>query len=343
MRYVGVLRAFIALAAAACVTSAQTRYQPVRDSEPAPEIPYERWFTQDALGRRVTFYLGTEPDSDRPLPLVAFVLGSGAHSNFIERDGRILDGHRSLREVLAGRARLLIVEKPGVAFLSHPKKAGAAVGASEDFLREHTLERWSEAVSAAVTAALELPRFSPQPVLVAGHSEGSRTAFRVAARNPRVTHVAGLAGFTTSHLRCFLIDENWGAAEFGEFDDEDRRREAVVRRWRQILAERDRLDKLFAGHSYRYWASINAHTSLEFVLQSPAAVYLAQGTEDGPCAVEGFELLYAQLVERGREVRAARIEGADHGFGFRDDPGRNGWKEQMQRTLDWFFEPAARR
>jgi len=220
-------------------------------------------------------------------------------------------------------------------------RAGHATGASDEFLREHTLDRWSEAVSSVVYAALKLPTIAPGPVLVAGHSEGSRTAFRVAARNARVTHVAGLAGFTTSHLRCFMMgDSSWGESEFEAFDDPQDRIDAAVRKWREILAERDQYQKMFAGHSYRYWASNNTHTTLEFAVASEAEIYLAQGTADGECAVEGFQLLHAQLVERGRNVVAERVEGADHGFAFRGQPDRNGWKEQMSRMLTWFFDAA---
>ena len=115
-----------------------------------------------------------------------------------------------------------------------------------------------------------------------------------------------------------------GLLELGTFDDPQERADAAIRKWREILAERDQFLKMFAGHSYRYWASINAHTTLEFAMESKADIYLAQGTADGECAVEGFQLLHAQLIERGRRVVADRIEDADHGFSLRSDPNRNG-------------------
>ena len=228
------LQVLLLLAVIALPASAQEMYRPTRAPDSPDGIPFQCWFTKDAFGRRITFYLGTESVAHARVPIVVFILGSGAHSNFIERNGTILDGHRALREVLAGRGRLLIVEKPGVKFLSQPERNGTAIGASEEFLREHTLERWSEAVSAAIEAALSLPAVSPSHVLVAGHSEGSRTAFRVAARNPHVTHVAGLAGFTTSVLRCFVIDESWGRREFDSIEPGDRYEQEMERNINQF-------------------------------------------------------------------------------------------------------------
>jgi dienelactone hydrolase len=98
--------------------------------------------------------------------------------------------HNTIADVVRGRARLVIVEKPGVHLLDDPPDPGGAAHASATFRSEHTLERWSEAVHAALEAARKLPGILPGRVLVAGHSEGGIVAARVAAEDRSVTHVA---------------------------------------------------------------------------------------------------------------------------------------------------------
>src|SRR5438046_1358627 len=120
---------------------AQDRYQPLADRH-VPGQPYNRYFTKDRFDRRVTFYVSEGP-AEPPLPLALYVHGSGAQSNFVLSDGRIRgdNGHNTIADVLRGHARLVIVEKLGVEFLRQPAEGGASL----DFWREHTLERWSEA------------------------------------------------------------------------------------------------------------------------------------------------------------------------------------------------------
>src|ERR1700731_4652390 len=114
----------------ALTATAQASYQAEQDRTQSDDIAYQRYFTRDAFGRRITFYITKNADSSSRLPLVVSILGSGADSNFIRRDGRILDGHRVLRTVFSGRAYVLIVEKPGVSFCEHPKRMGTSDGAS---------------------------------------------------------------------------------------------------------------------------------------------------------------------------------------------------------------------
>ncbi|HKS26770.1 MAG TPA: alpha/beta hydrolase [Pyrinomonadaceae bacterium] len=92
----------------------------------------------------------------------------------------------------------MVVEKPGVKYLSQPS---GGCKDSKEFNVEHTLVRWAEAVEASIRAARKLPRLSTDRTLVAGHSEGGLVACRVARDLPQiVTHVATLAGSGLSQL-----------------------------------------------------------------------------------------------------------------------------------------------
>jgi hypothetical protein len=166
-----------------CVQAASAiLYQPEQDSATIPGQPYLRFFTGDAHERKIVFYLSEEPLEAEPLPLVVYVQGSGSESLFVP-DGdavRANMGHDVVAGAFRGRARLVIVEKPGVEYL--------ATAASDAFEREHTPERWTEAVHAVLEAARKLPEVAPGKILVVGHEEGGPVASRLVAEYDWVTH-----------------------------------------------------------------------------------------------------------------------------------------------------------
>jgi hypothetical protein len=122
--------------------------------------PYTRYLVHDRFGRDVTFFLSEAPSGvTAPLPLVVYVQGSGCGSAFALRDGRITPtfGRITVEEAFAGRARVLVVDKPGVTYLDQP----AACTSLAAFYREHTLDRWAVAVESALLAARALPAVDP--------------------------------------------------------------------------------------------------------------------------------------------------------------------------------------
>ncbi|HLK56069.1 MAG TPA: hypothetical protein VKU00_05880, partial [Chthonomonadaceae bacterium] len=119
---------------------------------------YTRYFTRDAFGRQITFYLSQPQSGSARLPLAVFVTGSGCVSNFTKHGDQIYGGLQNLlQRSLKGQARVMVVEKPGVRYLDMPAQPGSATGCSQEFLEEHTLPRWAEAVGAAIRAVVTLP------------------------------------------------------------------------------------------------------------------------------------------------------------------------------------------
>src|SRR5579871_6037000 len=270
------LRLFLPLTALSCAC-AQDRYQPVPDPQSPPGIPYTRYFTRDSFDRRIIFYVSG--NQGQRLPLVVSILGSGAFSNFIRRGDQILDAHRTAREAFAGKAHILIVEKPGVEFLEQHSNRGTATNGSVEFRREHTLERWSEAVSAALRAAHALPLSDPRLCLLIGHSEGGIVAARVAAELPGVTHVATLAGGGPTQLFDFVAN-NARPRPGDKPGDAEQRVRAVYDEWAKVRKDPESTTRFWMGHPYRRWSSFLEHGVTEELLRTKARVYAAAGTED---------------------------------------------------------------
>jgi erythromycin esterase len=332
------------------------QYLPVRDAADLG-LPFERFTTRDATGRTITFYLSRPPKgSAEKLPLAIFVQGSGCASVFPKKDGKIVGGLQDLLLAAGkGRLRVLVVEKPGVRFGDHPKKPGSAEEGSAEFRKEHTLPRWVEAINAAVRAGQQFPDVDWCRTLVVGHSEGGIVAAHLAAANPHVTHVALLAGGGPTQL----FDLLELAAKPRRAEEPAGEARARVRRiqegWARVCADPDNPDKLWLGHPHRRWTSFLKTSTQEGLLASRTAVFLAQGTADASVSVTGFDTLRAELIARGRDVTAERLEGADHAFrkpgaapphptlspggrGKGEGGNIDGFRDVLGRAAGWFLE-----
>jgi pimeloyl-ACP methyl ester carboxylesterase len=334
----------VALLAAAATAQAPeaARYEPVVDLAPIRQQPYQRLFTQDRFGRRIVSYLSEAPPGGGPFPLVAYVHGSGAQSHFVRVDGRLQgrNGHNTFADVVRGRARLVIVEKPGVVFLDDPPDPGGATRASPMFRSEHTLDRWTEAVHAALEACRKLSSLRPDGVLVAGHSEGGLVAAKLAAEHEWVSHVAVLAGGGPTQLFDLLALARRGELFQQVSQDPAGRVEHVLREWARIEADPDDDEKLFLGHPYRRWSSFLGTSTLEQLLRTRARIYVARGDQDRAVAAESMEIVRAELLARGRKARFDVVAGGDHSFSIEAGGKRtDGWKALLERVLDWFLAP----
>jgi len=315
------------------------RYVPV-PADAVEGLPYDPYTTLDALGRRITFYLSKPPALDATLPLIVCVQGLGSQSVFLEvetPDGtRIASGgpEAAMLKLTRDRARVLVVEKPGVQFLMQPRRPGSAEEGSEEFRREHSLERWTEAINAAVRAACTLPGVDPARVLAVGHSEGGQVVCHLAAANDRITHVATLAGSGPTQL--FDLNELARAGAFGSpGETADQRVARVLEGWRRVLADPDSHDRLWMGHPHLRWSSFLRTSPVEALHRSAARVFIAQGTADTASLPASADVLYAELLARGRDVTYERVEGGDHGFRTPQDP--DGWLRVHAAVARWFL------
>ncbi len=304
-------------------------------------IPFQRYTTTDSLGRTITFYLSRPPggSSDLKLPVALIIQGSGCQSLWQKRGEMIFGGQQNLLHNAAkGRVRILAVEKPGVKFADTAKRPGGAEGASEEFLKEHTLPRWAEANAAALKAVWTLPEIDRTRTLIMGHSEGGIVAARMASEFPEVTHVASLAGGGPTQL--FSLAE--GRAKSRPEDqpgDAAKRLEKFYEDWAAVQKNPESTADMWMGHPYRRWSSFLATSVTAELLKSKARVYLAAGTLDASVPPAGHDVLVAELRAAGRDLVAERIEGADHGF--RKEGEAQGSPEGMQalfgRVIDWLL------
>ena len=305
-------------------------------------IPFQRYTTTDSLGRTITFYLSRAPGNQQgaKLPVALLIQGSGCQSLWRKKGEQVFGGQQNLLRAAAnGRVRVLAVEKPGVNFSDEARRRGGAEGASEEFLKEHTLSKWAEANRAALLAVWALPDIDRSRTLIVGHSEGGIVAARIAAETPELTHVASLAGGGPNQL--FSLAESRAQARPDDKPgDAAKRMQLLYDAWAEVQKDPESTTKFWLGHPHRRWSSFLSTTTMAELMKSKAKVFLAQGGRDTSVPPTGHDVLVAELRAAGREVVAERVEDADHGFRKADEPSGSpaGMQALFGRIVNWFDE-----
>lgn len=319
------------------------------DFESLPPFGYTRMTTSDAYGRTIESYLSDAPDAD-VRPLVVSVQGSGCSSLFgLTDSGRVYGGLQSLvHRDFGDRVRVLVVEKPGVSFGDRPDQPGVGDGCPEVFLREHTVERWTEALRASIAHAVQQPGVDPERVLILGHSEGADMAAHVAAADPAlVSHVALLAGAGVTQLFDLMVLVGQSRSDDEPEADRNARVLEVLETWRAIASDPDSITKTAWGHPYRRWSSFMANSSAASLerIATTTPMFLAQGTADRSSPVVSFDAAVARVLVAGGDPVIRRVPGVDHGFARVDDSGGEGPGGQgaeglqaiMGEAVEWFL------
>ena len=328
-------------------------YVAVPDPRPIRKFAFQRFYTKDKYQRLITFYLSKpkhresspasgETKPEKRLPLAICIQGSGSQSIFLRYQGLIASGgpESVLLRDFGEQVRVLVVEKPGVEFLVQPSRPGSAEDGPEEFNREFTLQRWVEAINAAAEAASRLPEIDCDQVLALGHSEGAQVACTLAAVNPRITHVAAMAGGGPTQLHDLIQ-----FARRGDMYDPNQtpkqRVEALLADWKKVMDAPRAHDQFILGHSHLRWSTFCAVSPIDALKRTRARVFVAQGTADTNSLPESAEMLYAELLARGRDVTYHRVENGDHAFMTPDDSTGQGWTRTVGKAVEWFLADAA--
>ncbi|MCB9850355.1 MAG: alpha/beta fold hydrolase [Phycisphaerales bacterium] len=306
-----------------------------------PGQPFSGYTTTDRLGRSITYYLSEAPADAPPKPLIVYVQGSGAGSLFQRYGDRVVPalGEGSVVDVAGDRARVLVVEKPGVALYGEMPHGDPGPELAE-FCKEHTLDRWAAAIAAALDTVRKLPGIDGNRILVMGHSEGGLVACRVAADNPCVTHVATLAGGGATQLVDLIELVRRGDFGKGLGDDPDERVRQFIEMWREVLADPDSAEKMFMGHPHRRWSTFLATSPMEELVKTNARTFVGQGQNDQAVWPASADVLYGQLLSRGKDVTLRRVAGADHSFAQVGAEGAErsaGWQAMIGDVVNWFL------
>lgn len=269
-------------------------------------------------GSTLAGFLGVfDGDMAARKPLVILCDGSGAQSLFVAVGDKV--GTTGLLGLfgrsLSADFHVVALEKRGVRFLDGVRP-GSAEGASEEYQQHATLEDRTADVKLVIDALLKQAPVDAARVVVIGHSEGSDVAAAVGAAEPRVTHVACLAGAGITQLFDLVILRRRALLEQGASEAAVASQiEGLYADFAKILAAPNATDQFFMGHAYRRWASFTKTPPLDSLRKSRCRLFLAHGSADESVPIESFEALVAELVRSGRaDMSVHRYPDRDHGF-----------------------------
>ncbi len=294
-------------------------------AERVPGTRFERFGTTDGLGRAITYYLS---DGPTPKPLALVIQGSGCSALFRALPDGVMSAvgyHNVFRSVADDRYRVLTVEKPGARSTAETPVSGTAEGCPVAFLEEHMVERWAEALTAALAAARRLAGVVGEKTLVIGHSEGGVLAARLARLDRAISHAALLASPGPDPAEELIL---WG-------DGRKRPRADTAALVTRIRATPDSTTALVLGHPHRRWASFLAADPVADLLASSARVFAAQGDADANWPVAAHDGLVSRLRAGGREVMALHLPGADHSLNRPGQKPPEGMVEVFRAIRDW--------
>ncbi len=307
------------------------------------EFPYIPLETTDSLGRKIDIYL-TDLKIVDDRPLILFIQGSGCRSHFFKRNG-LSNGLLSLiRRANAEKAQILAVEKPGVELFDSAERSGTA-DCSENFKREQTGERWLEALSAGLRAAIAQRGVSPRAIMVIGHSEGAGFAARLALQERSVSHVAMLSSAPYSQLQDFFA---FAVADEGPFlkapETKNERLKIVFNAWESVNLEPTSESKLVFGHTHRYWADKFRSFNFTKLENTTAKFFFAYGDRDENASPKAMDTFAIDLLTRERNLTWLRIEGAGHSLSKAGDLSGKLMGDTIKQASQWFLgEPFDRK
>ncbi len=296
----------------------------------------------DSFGRTVDGYLSLPAAYAATRVVVVFVQGSGSRSVFVQTaGGEIRSGYHGLLRQVAPDFAILAVEKPGVRLYDAPIFPGTAVNAREEFLREHTLSRWTGALRAALKSAVAVLQPGPEIICAVGHSEGGVAAASLASLEKALTHVACIASSGSTQLfDLFEIARQKPSPDFPA-DSETQRIQALLRDYAYVVAHPDDTSPLIWGHPPARWASFLKASTVDFLIRSRARILLAHGGLDESVPPSSFFGMWAELMRAERHVAVSYFSAADHGIRAAGEHPTEGMKRCFLHIRDWLLRSEA--
>lgn len=280
----------------------------------ASGIAWQAHAFRDQRGEEQHYFVsGTAPAART----VVILQGSGCVPAFAQIQGRAnisTSLQDSFAKAAAGRAKLLIVERPG---LRRNDPLGPTPGQSEGcplaFRARYSLEDWGAVVQRAFADYRRNESRSAIMALV-GISEGTKTAVWLARHGFRGP-VASFGGADCDGDMVGMLARarrRERAHQPGPSPAEEARTIA------QIRADPMAIDRFAWGHTFLRWSTFGDQCHREGLERHPALVFLAYGAKDPGADVAEIERLAHRRQAMDLPVTVERIEGGDHGLSVGD-------------------------
>lgn len=280
---------------------------------------FKHVLSDEQTGSKLNTYLA--PGSSPKSPLLVMVQGSGCDPVFTTNSNgqaQSRAGQDIVTALSGGRYSVLIVDKPHVE-TSATGTGGQQDGCSQAFRRDHSLDKWTSALSASIDQIKQEHAGAPDTIRVLGLSEGALVAARLTSVRSDVSHVAFISSFGCHQIDDMLVAarRDWIRA------NPDATGEALQNGVAEAVAEAEAgfktvfenpadYDTIIFGQTPQFWSTFGLACPADDLSKSDAGVFVAYGTADEQIAADGIEEIISRRLVAGKTTKAIRIVDGNH-------------------------------
>jgi pimeloyl-ACP methyl ester carboxylesterase len=301
-------------------------------------------FSNDALGE-VNYYV-SKPEAGADKPMLIYLDGSGPYPLY----QRMTRGYGSTvlvdSEAVKSKYNLALISKPGVPFVDDlgmdPATGVPIYDPPAEYEQRLSLGWRVDAAKQVIDELLGKHKYTPQKIVVLGISEGFQVGAKLAAIEPRITHVGLFVGNGLSQFYDFMIFSRT-KAERGELTPTEAQKEVdeILKAANDIYAHPESVDKHWMGHTYKRWASFSRSAPLEHLLNVRCPIFTACCTLDKNTSIISADYIPLEFAKRGKQNLTYRTYPYEHSFmePIRDADGQvTGARSHMDEAVEDFLK-----
>lgn len=206
---------------------------------------------------------------------------------------------------------------------------------SSEYLNANYLDNYVERASHVLDFLKLQSWVDSSKLVVAGHSQGTKVATKVAIRNKDITHLglfsANPMGRIDQFIREARLDAQLGKISWTEAD-------SIINSQYDFYKQTQNQDSLKANPHFKAWRSFN-ETVYDDWLELDIPIYLAYGTEDRISDL--CDLVPIFFIQKSKNnLTLKRYLGLEHNYFETSENGRvdhdkGHWKEVMNEFINW--------
>ncbi|MBL1279524.1 MAG: hypothetical protein COA33_004600 [Fluviicola sp.] len=205
----------------------------------------------------------------------------------------------------------------------------------ESYLKADYLENYVNRATIVLSYLQKKSWVSKEQLVIAGHSQGSKVAVKLASENKNVTHL-GLFGFNAfGRIEQMLRQERkyaeTGVKTWGEAEED-------IAYWEQLWKDANNEDSVKVNPNLIAWKSFSQPLINELI-RVEVPVYICYGTED--MVATNCDILPLMFTSKGKDnLTLIRKHSLNHNFfelaeNGRADHKKPHWVEVMNEFVEW--------
>ncbi len=269
--------------------------------------------------------------------LVVYVQGSDPSPQFFYqlKEGKVLPGAwiKSDYKRIPDDHMYIIVEKTGFEGVFEMKDTHIPA----KYHRKNSLHHRVSRISAVITFLHQ--QYSPQKLIVYGHSEGAPVAAKLATLNNHITHLGFWAGNVLPDFFDFALQSRIAFYKGTQTDLESQEsvHEAIDYFSKVVAKDTSSSAVDDFGYTNKRWWSY-AEPPINYLIQLTIPVYVQVGTQDQSAPIESSYLIPLEFARLGKKNLTYKVcQGCDHGFSETLPNGskRKHWDTVFDTFLKW--------